>query len=76
MRTLPWEGKNYSCIVVFCPKISLLYLELLKKEKFYKKIKILDLQLGLIPLSNDILSLEIKNCYRQLHLDDNRTSIT
>eukprot|EP00947_MAST-08B_sp_MAST-8B-sp1_P000483 g483.t1 len=60
----------------FVPRRSFICEQVLKDEGVYADIRIVpDFQLGLIPFDDDVLSLEIESCFKECHLDGNRSSL-
>lgn len=59
----------------FVSKQTLVCEEVLKREGVLGALTIQEYQLDLIPFDDDILTMEIDNCFRQFYLDNDKTHL-
>ncbi|CAD8134304.1 unnamed protein product [Paramecium pentaurelia] len=59
---------NKKYLLIFCPRMNIVCKDYLEKEAVLGDLIITNFNFDLIPLANDLLSLEMNNCLRPLYI--------
>ncbi|CAD8050914.1 unnamed protein product [Paramecium sonneborni] len=59
---------NKKYLLIFCPRLNIVCKDYLEKEAVLGDLIITNFNFDLIPLANDLLSLEMNNCLRPLYI--------
>ena len=62
--------------IIFIPGESYEIIEYMMANDLLEKFKIYNFNVDLLPIDNDLLSLEKENCFREIYIDKNLTSIS
>ena len=62
--------------IIFIPGESYEIIEYMMGNDLINKFKILSFNIDLFPIDNDLLSLENENCFREIYIDKDLTSIS
>lgn len=73
MKTMPGEKKMF--YVYFVPRRRLMCEKVLEEEGVWADVKIGEYHLDLIPVDNDLLSMELPHSFREFAIDGDRTSL-
>ena len=68
--------KGVETNIIFIPGESYEIIEYMMANDLLKKFKIFSFNVDLLPIDNDLLSLEKENCFREIYIDKNLTSIS
>ena len=62
--------------IIFIPGESYEIIEYMMANDLLEKFKIYSFNVDLLPIDNDLLSLEKENCFKEIYIDKNLTSIS
>ena len=68
--------KGVETNIIFIPGESYEIIEYMMANDLIKNFKIFSFNIDLLPIDNDLLSLEKENCFREIYIDKNLTSIS
>ena len=68
--------KGVEANIIFIPGESYEIIEYMMANDLIKNFKRFSFNIDLLPIDNDLLSLEKKNCFREIYIDKNLTSIS
>lgn len=68
--------KGVEMNIIFIPGESYEVIEYMMANDLIKSFKISSFNVDLLPIDNDLLSLEKDNCFREIYIDKNLTSIS
>ena len=68
--------KGLEMNIIFIPGESYEVIEYMMANDLIKNFKINSFNVDLLPIDNDLLSLEKENCFREIYIDKNLTSIS
>ena len=68
--------KGVEANIIFIPGESYEIIEYMMANDLIKNFKIFSFNVDLLPIDNDLLSLEKQNCFREIYIDKNLTSIS
>ena len=68
--------KGVETNIIFIPGESYEIIEYMMANDLITKFKIFSFNVDLLPIDNDLLSLEKQNCFREIYIDKNLTSIS
>ena len=67
---------NVETNIIFVPGETYEIIEYMMNNDLTKKFKISNFNVDLLPIDNDLLSLEKENCFKEIYIDKNLTSIS
>jgi len=67
---------NVETNIIFVPGETYEIIEYMMNNDLTKKFKISNFNVDLLPIDNDLLSLERENCFKEIYIDKNLTSIS
>ena len=67
---------NVETNIIFVPGETYEIIEYMMNNDLTKKFKISNFNVDLLPIDNDLLSLEKENCFKEIYVDRNLTSIS
>ncbi len=62
--------------IIFIPGESYEVIEYMMANELLSKFKIFSFSVDLLPIDNDLLSLEKENCFREIYIENNLTSVS
>ena len=62
--------------IIFIPGESYEVIEYMMANELLSKFKIFSFSVDLLPIDNDLLSLEKENCFREIYIEKNLTSVS
>ena len=68
--------KGVETNIVFIPGESYEVIEYMMANELLSKFKIFSFSVDLLPIDNDLLSLEKENCFREIYIDKNLTGVS
>ena len=68
--------KGVETNIIFIPGESYEIIEYMMANDLIKNFKIFSFNIDLLPIDNNLLSLKKKNCFREIYIDKNLTSIS
>ncbi|CAK71082.1 unnamed protein product (macronuclear) [Paramecium tetraurelia] len=68
IRNNQLENLNKKYLLIFCPRMNIVCKDYLEKEAVLGDLVITNFNFDLIPIANDLLSLEINNCLWPLYI--------
>ena len=68
--------KEIESNIIFIPGESYYIIEYMTSNDLINKFKIYSFYIDVLPLDNDLLSLEKDNCFKEIYIDKNLTSIS
>ena len=68
--------KGVETNIIFIPGESYEVIEYMMANELLSKFKIFSFSVDLLPIDNDLLSLEKENCFREIYIDKNLTAVS